>query len=425
MAQSACDQSAFAGDVGQVPMHAFISTNWKPWPDHEDFCLQFTRLVHALEDAGGTIAECLMALGRIAPGNGEDWYREWKIQAEASEIRADVAFAHGYCQTAESTWLQAAAYYRAAGVFLAVDDERNRNLLAAVEKCSHLFMGCIKPSGEIVDMRCEHNRSIRGYFLRAPNTLRRSSAVICFGGPGETKDELLGKMPRFAFARSLSLMIVDIPGISEGKAGGLPCCSIEVTVGRCVDYLLDRGDVDENRIALFGNNFGATHASRIAIMDHRFAAVVCDGGMWEENGRPLLSSWAFGGSVDSSIYTGTRKTPRYRTARRLKCPFLVTSAEFEFFDETDAARLYEYSVKSGMKMDLKLFSVDDAGPPRRGFIFDWLASKIAVDISANGADDALSSSERRSSSNGTRRKSSRSAARKTSVRPNSGSSSVG
>ncbi len=91
-------------------MHAFISTNWKPWPDHEDFCLQFTRLVHALEDAGGTIAECLMALGRIAPGNGEDWYRQLKILAEASEIRADVAFANGYYQTAESNWLGASAY---------------------------------------------------------------------------------------------------------------------------------------------------------------------------------------------------------------------------------------------------------------------------------------------------------------------------
>lgn len=361
-------------------MQAFISTSWKPWPHDEDFCLQFTQLMHALEDAGGTIAECLGAVGRIASGNGEDWYREWKNQAEVSKARAECAFAQGYHQTAECAWLQASAYYRSAGVFLAVDDQRNLGLLSAVEECSRLYMVCIEPGGELVDIPCEHNRSIRGYFLRAPNTPRRNPAVICFGGPGETKDELLGKMPRFAFAAGLSLMIVDFPGNSQGSSNGLPCCNIEVSIGRCVDYLLDRGDVDENRIALFGNNLGAIHASRIASLDHRFAAVVCDGGIWEENTRPLLSSWTFGGRVSGSIYADTRKIPRYSIARRLKCPFLVTSAEYEFLDLKDVTRLHEFSMKDGAQMDVKFFSVEDAGPPRRRFIFDWLAAKIGCDI---------------------------------------------
>lgn len=390
--------NAAAGDFSQIPMHAFISSRWKPWPHHKDFCLQFTQLMHALEDASGTVAECLMALGRIAPGNEEDWYREWKIQAEACRAGADGAFAHGYYQTAESSWLQASAYYRSAGVFLAVDDERNRDLLSAVEKCSHLYLGCIKPRGEIVDIPCDHNRSIRGYFLRAPNSPRRSPTVICFGGPGETKDELLRKMPRFAFAASLSLMIVDLPVNRQGSANSFPCCNIEVSVGRCVDYLLDRGDVDQDRIALFGNNFGAVHASRIASLDHRFAAVVCDGGIWEENRKPLLSSWAFGRHVRRSIYKDARKMPRYSTARRLKCPFLVTSAEYDFLDVKDATRLYEYSIKAGVQMELKFFSVEDAGSPRRGFIFDWLATKIAGDISTIAADHAPPLPGRRTSS---------------------------
>jgi hypothetical protein len=381
-----------------IPMHALTSTRWKPWPHHEDFCFQFTRLVRALQDAGGMVAECLMALERMVPGNGEDWYREWKIQAEACKARADEAFVQGYHQTAQSNWLQASAYYRSAGVFLTVDDERNRDLLSAVEECSHLYMGCMKPRGEIVDIPCGHNRSIRGYFLRAPNNRRRSPTVICFGGPGETRDELLGKMPRFAFAGSLSLMIVDLPGNNQASASGFPRCNIEDSVGRCLDYLLDRGDVDQDRIALFGNNFGAIRASRAASLDHRFAAVVCDGGIWEENRRPLSSAWAFGGHVGSSFHTDARKMPRYSTARRLKCPFLVTSAEYDFLDVNDATRLHEYSIKAGLQMELKFFSVEDAGSPRRRFIFDWLATKIASEISTITADNTPPLPGRRSSS---------------------------
>ncbi|MBA7668843.1 hypothetical protein ES703_76960 [subsurface metagenome] len=187
-------------------------------------------------------------------------------------------------------------------------------------------------------------------------------------------------MPRFAFAGGLSLLIVDSPGNCQGRADGFPGCNVEVSVGRCVDYLLDRGDVDESRIALFGNNFGAIHASEVASLDHRFAAVVCDGGIWEEIRRPLLSSWAFGGNVGSSIYSDARRKRRYSIARRLRCPFLVTSAEHEFLDMKDATRLYEFCMKAGVQMELKFFSVEDAGPPRRRFIFDWLATRIACDI---------------------------------------------
>lgn len=416
MARAAIDQPTSTGDFSQIPMHAFISTSWKSWPQDEEFCLQFAHLVHALKDVGGTVAECHMALGRIAPGNREDWYREWKIQAEASKAQAEVAFDHGYYQTSASSWLQASAYYRSAGVFLAVDDERNRDLRSAVEKCSRLYMMCLEPGGELVEIPCEHNRSIRGYFLGALNTPRRSPAVICFGGPGETKDELLGKMPRFAFAAGLSLMIVDLPENSQGSANGFASSKIEVFIARCMEYLLDRGDVDENRIALFGNNFGARHASRVASLDHRFAAVVCDGGIWEENTRPLLSSWAFGGRVGGTIHADTREISRYSIARRLKCPFLVTSAEHEFLELKDVTRLHKFCMKAGAQMDLKLFSVEDAGPPRRRFIFDWLATKIGCDISAIAADDAPPSPGRRSSSEKSLRTSNQSAPRKAPLR---------
>lgn len=357
-------------------MHSHAQNWWLPWPDHEEFSIEFSRLVRALQDVSGTVAECRAVGGRIAAGNTEDWYQAWKGQAKACKARAGRAFAQGFFQTAKAKWLQASAYYRSAGAFLAVNDRRCRKIHFEIEKCSELYIGCMNPVGEFVQMRCGHNRPFRGFFLKAPDAPRLGSAVICFGGPGESADELLGKMPRFAFARRLSLMIVGLPGIGDREPNSLACCSAEAIVGRCMSYLLGRGDIDENRIALFGNNFGAVYASRIASSDHRFAAAVCDGGIWDDSTKPLLTSWAFGERVGRSTHAKTRKIPRYGTARRIKCPFLVTSAEHEFLDKGDVVGLYNLCSKARMQMDIKWFSVDDAGEPRKRFVFDWLATKL-------------------------------------------------
>lgn len=383
--------NAAATRLCQIPLNAIISAGWKLWPDHDEFSFQLVQLVRALEDGGGAVAECLVILGRIAPGNGEDWYREWKNQADACKVRADIALAHKDLLTAQSNWLQASAYYRSAGVFLAADDKRKSSLFSAMETCSHLYLGSMKPAGEIVNIPYDRNRSIRGYFLRAPNAARRSPAVICFGGPGETKDELLEKMPRFAFDRGLSLMVVDLPG--EGAPGSANVFlerNVELPIGYCVDYLSARGDVDDGRIALFGNNFGATYASRAASLDHRFAAAVCDGGIWEENRVSHLWNWALGGGDGNSV-----EVPRYRIARQLQCPFLVTSGDYEFLNVQDAAKLYEHCKERGAPMEFKLFSVEDAGSPRRRFIFDWIAAKTASDVSTKGEDSNKSSFDRR------------------------------
>lgn len=360
-------------------MDASLSTSCRPWPDHDDFSSQFAKLVRALRHVDASVAECLASVGRIAQGNGADWYREWKIQGDASKARADAAFAQGFHQTAASGWLQAAAFYGSARAFLPSDDVRSGDLLSAAENCANLYMRCLRPAGEIVDMRCGRRRVIRSYFLRAPDASRRSSVVICFGGPGETRDELLGRMTRFARASGLSLMIVDPPGGRRAGGSNRPCRRIEIAVDRCMDYLSKRGDVDPTRIALFGDNFGAVYASRVAAVDHRFAAVVCDGGIWDENGRRLLSSWAIGSPAVSMS--------RYVTARQLKCPFLVTSADYEFLDREAVRGLHEYSIKEGLQMELRLFSAEDAGPTRRAFIFDWLATKIAGETPEGTADE--------------------------------------
>src|SRR3546814_8388977 len=90
--------------------------------------------------------------------------------------------------------------------------------------------------------------------------------IFCFGGSDEYKDELLHEMPRHAFPRGLSLLLVDLPGQGGTlrRRGITARYDTEKPVGACVDYLLTHSDVDPGRIALYGASLGGYYAPRAA-----------------------------------------------------------------------------------------------------------------------------------------------------------------
>ena len=355
----------------QMSFLAVIATGWKPWLDQEELSLLFTQLILPLDD-NDAVSDFLSILDRIEPGNIEGWYGAWKDHAAARKAKADAAFADRRFQIAQASWLQASVYYKVAGIFLADDDQRKSSLVVAIENCSRLYLESMTPSGEIIEFVCDDCLFVRGYFLRAPHAPQQSAAVVCFGGPDETRDELLAKMPRYALADGLSVLIVDLPKRRDRR--------VEVPIGACVDYLIARGDIDEDRVAIFGNNLGAIDASRAVSLDPRFAAAVCDGGVWDQNRGPRLLDWASDGSGRSPDQQN-RRASRYALAHRIACPFLVTSGEYDFLDTHDVAALYAHCKELGAPMELKLFSVEESGAPRRKFVFDWIAAKLASDAS--------------------------------------------
>ena len=51
----------------------------------------------------------------------------------------------------------------------------------------------------------------------------------------------------------------------------------EVPVGRCIDYLETRDDVDLGRIAVCGSSLGGYYAARAGACEHRLAAAISHG----------------------------------------------------------------------------------------------------------------------------------------------------
>jgi dienelactone hydrolase len=78
----------------------------------------------------------------------------------------------------------------------------------------------------------------------------------------------------------------------------------EVPVGKCIDYLATRGDVDMSRIAVCGSSLGGYYAARAGSHEHRLAACISYGAIWDIGERwktrnddhPLAGqiTWVFG-----------------------------------------------------------------------------------------------------------------------------------
>ncbi|WP_247517476.1 S9 family peptidase [Bradyrhizobium sp. 190] len=361
---------------------------WTHWPGHEDYSFQFMRLLGSAQEGASTISECFSTAARINVGDGESWYREWRRIGEVNKKRGDEALRQGFIETARSNWLRASNYYRSAQYFLRPQDERYLAIFDQIEMCSRLYLKHLTPPGEIVQIPFEGDQFLPGYLLRAPNAPAKAPAVLCFGGPDACKDEQLYKIPRHAFARSLSLLVVDLPGqgaaVRQNKLTGRH--DQEVAISRCVDYLLTRDDVDHKRLVLYGDGIGGSYASRAASSDDRFVAAVCDGGLWDQNERIFLSNWLFGADDDDQP-GNSAKIMDCGFAGNINCPYLVTVGEHDFIDAKTATDLYKRRRTGGANIDLRVFSAEDTGAshgqadnPTLGkeFIFDWIVSKIGI-----------------------------------------------
>src|SRR5262249_58844708 len=86
---------------------------------------------------------------------------------------------------------------------------------------------------------------------------------IAFGGLDSFKDEMWFMVGRGALQRGISVLMVDGPGQGGTlRRHGIPTrYDYEVPVGRCIDWLGARGDVDMSRIAVSGSSLGGHYAA--------------------------------------------------------------------------------------------------------------------------------------------------------------------
>lgn len=357
------------------------------WPDNEDYSLQFMRVLGSAQEGGSTVSECFLTASRIVPGDDESWYRAWTAVADSNKARGDAALEAGHINSALGNWLRASNYYRTSEVFLKLDDSRRAAALERMRACSYLVVSHQPSGGELVRIPCFGDGFAEAYFLPAPGAAK-APAVIAVGGAGHFKDEHLHILMRQARLRGLSLLLVDLPGQgSAPRIKGSVRYEIETAISCCVDYLIARGDIDERRIVIFGDGLGAAYASRAASLDDRFAAAVCDAGIWDMHQNVTATQWMSGHDGQDAIADEMRRLQRHGGLTSIKCPILMTFGEHDWLDIRHATALHAALRTEGADVTLKIFAAAETAAahgqsdnPTLGneFVFDWIASRLAI-----------------------------------------------
>jgi dipeptidyl aminopeptidase/acylaminoacyl peptidase len=372
---------------------------WHHWPEHPWMAYQFRRALGETQEGGGAISECFQAASRMIPGDKESWHREWLHVADRNHKRGDDEEANGHIRTAGACWLRAVDYYRQAEFWLAGDDPRRLEIFNKLEACSKKWGRYLNPPLEEVTIPYA-DAQMYAYFLRSPVGGAKQPVLIAFGGLDSFKDEMWFMTARAPLQRGISVLMVDGPG----QGGTLRRHKIpnrvdyEEPVGKMIDYLETRGDVDPKRIAVSGSSLGGFYAARAASYEHRLAAAISHGAIWsvnelwgeanENHGLAGHIKWVFGVPTMRDAFDKGKDFTMENHVDRIQCPYLICHGGSDVLSVQQAIKVYEYAKGRGVNVTLDMIREEETGAehcqhdnPTIGQerMADWLADRFGID----------------------------------------------
>jgi len=372
---------------------------WHHWPEHPWFSYQYRRGLGETQEGGGTVSECFLVASRIVGGDKESWHREWLKVGDANFERGLAEEARGHVRTAQNCWLRAADYYRQAEFFLEPHDPRRLATFTKMERSSHKFLEYLTPPGEVLEIPYE-GKSLFAYFVRAPFAVARQPCLISMGGLDSIKDEMWFMQAHGALQRGIAVLMIDGPGQGGTlRRHGIPNRpDYEVPIGRCIDYLLTRPDVDPARIAVCGSSLGGYYAARAGSMEPRLAAAISHGAIWdihdlwknadETHGLASHIKWVFGVRTMREAVERARAFTLDGVLERMRCPYLIVHGGHDVLGMSHATRTYEYGKAKGVDVTLRFVMPEETGAehcqhdnPTIGqeLMADWLADVFRID----------------------------------------------
>jgi len=370
---------------------------WHHWPEHFFMSYQLRRALGETQEGGGAVSEVFQAASRMKPGDAESWHAEWLKVAERNDRRGDQEEEAGHIRTAMNCWLRAADYFRSAEFWLLPDDPRR---LATFDKCERASRKWLRYlGGEVVAIPYENGISLPAYFVK-PKTSSSVPVLISFGGLDSFKDELWFMTGRGAVQRGIAVLMVDGPG----QGGTLRRHKVptrydyEVPVGRCIDFLLKRNDVDASRIAVSGSSLGGYYSARAGSKEHRLAACISHGAIWdveqrfrdrgENHALANHMKWVFGAHSMAEAIEKARPFKLEGVLGEMRCPYLVLHGGHDVLGVENSNTVYEHAKSKGVKVTLRLTSAQETGAehcqhdnPTLGqeLMIDWLADVFRID----------------------------------------------
>ena len=357
------------------------------------FAFNFVRTLMVAGTGGAEINECLLVAERIRQNDDESWIREWAGVAESVYRFAEQATRSRQTVTARQAYLRASNYYRAAMFSLPHTDARLDSFLP-----------------------------------------KRPTLLVLNGGDS-TNEEMVHWLGFAAVARGWNCMTFEGPGqwsALQLNPGLLMRPDYEIPVKAVVDYLVQRDDVEPEKIALYGLSLGALLAARTAAFEKRLRACICDGlvvdvyeawhAVWPrvlqntpsrifdivfallEKMSPQLRGltnrfrWMLGVSKPHEIIEAWRPYNIKDIAPRIHCPLLALYGEAELAQSNERVALSALRFIKGLScpVTIRIFEFDEgwaashcqvgALAPMQALVFDWLDKALGENEPEPGLD---------------------------------------
>lgn len=345
------------------------------WSGREELSDELMRLLGNLPEGCPDFASCLDTASRIDIADDDSWYNEWLRAADEAALVAD---ANVCAEVATAKWQRAISYYQAATVPLDSSDPRQHVVTARMRSCARAFLRRCEPAGEIVTIPWLADYALQGYFLRASSGEGRAPTVIAIGEPGRRKEADLVRLAGPAAERGLSLLVVDLLGEASETCFDeiVGRRDLETALHAVMDYVSDRDDVDDGRVAVVSDDWGSSFVARGIAYDNRYAAAVCDAGLWDMHEQAFMARRL--GGVGDDISDARALISESRVVRHISCPVLVTMPERGWLC-TDAVKNMVAEMKRvHPDITLKIFAGGPGNPtvPATAIIFDWIAARL-------------------------------------------------
>jgi len=375
---------------------------WHHWPEHFFMSYQFRRGLGETQEGGGAVSELFQAASRMKPGDAQSWHEEWLRIARRNEDRGDAEQAAGHVRTAMNCWLRASEYYRQAEFWLLPEDPRRLATFTRCEAVTQKWMRHLDPPGEAVEIPYEDGKPMPAYFIKSPQYEpgARQPVLISFGGLDSFKDELWFMTGHGAVQRGIAVLMVDGPGqgatLRRHKLASR--YDYEVPVGKCIDWLEQRADVDPTRIAVSGSSMGGYYAARAGAKEHRLAACISHGAIWdieqrfrdrgEDHALANHMKWVLGGKTMAEAIEKAKPFKLEGVLEGMRCPYLVLHGGHDILGVENVKTVYEYAKAKGVNVTLRLTSAEETGAehcqhdnPTLGqeLMIDWLADVFGID----------------------------------------------
>jgi pimeloyl-ACP methyl ester carboxylesterase len=229
---------------------------------------------------GGAVGECFSTARRVVDGDVESWTVAWSDTAQRVEAIAEDCVGAGHTVSAREAFLRASMYWNTAFFYLEHSDPRQLEMYTRHRSCFIQAAALFDVPIEPVSFPYENGKTLPGYFLRADTDGRPRPTVMILGGGDTTCEELFyWGGGAAAVRRGYNAFLWEGPG-QVGAYALDPELTYrpdwEVPTRYAVDYVLSRGDVDAERLALTGHSMGGYFAPRAAAYEKRLTAVVAN-----------------------------------------------------------------------------------------------------------------------------------------------------